>query len=431
MRMHKSYKNNNIDDNNRRYVRQRKGLSEKKAKVDYAIPRYLVKEEFNLLWDTQAQYYKQLKNKDLKNKIYDILFYENDHRPYATGNCIFIENEKRLSKAHPLSEKRRIYEAVNNIRIQELKEKRKLKINERDLIINELLFKGKKAGKRSISELLPLPKMFKVVLADMIMPYLYSTPEYKAIDFLANLDDKKLAETVEFMAEPERTDKEDYLYNDEQLIEILKKKFGTDNEQQISQLLAMLPTGRGSLGKTATVKILELLEKEVVSVREATDKLAKTDKRFISEEESARATQGKHEKLPYYGEILKTDTQPIAKWQQKINKTLNPDEAEFGKIANPAVHRILNQIRKVVNDVIRIYGRPYDINIELAREVGMSPEKINDYKKQQEENKAKNEKAVGYLKKYKIRNTDENRIGKTPSLLMAYLIILKVLKLSI
>ncbi|MCE5340210.1 MAG: type II CRISPR RNA-guided endonuclease Cas9 [Planctomycetaceae bacterium] len=408
MRMHKGYKNNNITDENRRYVRQRK--MDDKVKVDYAIPRYLVKEEFNLLWETQLKYYKQLKNNGLKGKIYDILFYENDSRPYATGNCIFIENEKRLAKAHPLSEKRRIYEAVNNIRIQEQKEQRKLRKNERDNIINELLMKGQKAGKKSISELLPLDKTFKVVLEDMIKPYLYSMPEYKAIDFLNNLDDDKLADVVEFMSEPRRDDKKDYLYNDEKVIEILKNKFSTDDEQQISQLIAMLPKGRGSLGNTATLEILKLLEKDVISIREATDKLAQTDKRFISEEEIARAMQGKYDTLPYYGEILKTDTQPIADWQKQINKSLNQQEKDFGKIANPAVHRILNQLRKLVNDIIRIYGKPYDINIELAREVGMSSKKKKEYETQQKKNKEKNEKAVEYLthKDIRLRVTSTN-----------------------
>ncbi|HBG26940.1 MAG: type II CRISPR RNA-guided endonuclease Cas9 [Planctomycetes bacterium GWF2_41_51] len=408
MRMHKAYKNNNITDENRRYVRQRKMGD--KVKVDYAIPRYLVKEEFNLLWETQSKYYKQLKNNGLKDKIYDILFYENDSRPYATGNCIFIENEKRLTKAHPLSEKRRIYETVNNIRVQEHKIQRKLRKDERDNIINELLMKGQKAGKKSISELLMLDKTFKVVLDDMIKPYLYSMPEYKAIDFLNKLDDEKLAGIVEFMAEPKREDKKDYLYNDEKVIEILKNKFSTDDERQISQLIAMLPKGRGSLGKTATTKILELLKNDVISIREATDKLAATDKQFISEEEIARAMQGEHDTLPYYGEILKTDTQPMADWQKQINKSLNPLEAKYGKIANPAVHRILNQLRRVVNDIIRIYGRPYDINIELAREVGMSSKKKKEYETQKKKNKEKNDKAVEYLthKDIRLRVTSTN-----------------------
>ena len=87
------------------------------------------------------------------------------------------------------------------------------------------------------------------------------------------------------MAEPKNPEKKYYLYNDDKVVEILKKQFGTDEETQISQLLAMLPKGRGSLGITATKKILELLDNEAISIREATDQLSQSDKRFISEEE--------------------------------------------------------------------------------------------------------------------------------------------------
>lgn len=407
MRLHPSYKNNNIKDENRQYVRQR---TKGGTKVDYAIPRYLVKDEFNRLWDTQSKYYKKLKDKQLKEKIYNILFYEHDHRPYAIGNCIFIEDEPRLPKAHPLNEKRRIYEAVNNIIIEELDSRRKLEKEERDKVINELLYKGTKIGKKAqaIKKLLGFGKDTNLVLADAIKPYLYSTPEYLSIDLFKNLDDDELGEIVDFMAEPRRNDKPDYLYNEEKTIEILKDKLNTKDDKLISQLLAMLPKGRGSLGKTATVEILKLLKEDVISNREATDKLSRTDNRFIAEEERARQIQGKYDKLPYYGKILTTDVQPIAGWQKKINKSLNPDEAKYGKIPNPAVHRILNQLRKVVNDIVRIYGRPYDINIELAREVGMSSKKKKAYESRRDENKKLNDNAAEYLIKNKVRVTRDN-----------------------
>ena len=48
-------------------------------------------------------------------------------RLYATGKCIYFREEDRLLKAHPLSEMRRIYEEVNNIRI--LNDMNKKKIN--------------------------------------------------------------------------------------------------------------------------------------------------------------------------------------------------------------------------------------------------------------------------------------------------------------
>ena len=129
------------------------------------------------------------------------------------------------------------------------------------------------------------------------------------------------------------------------------------------------------LGISATKIILEKLKEDVLTHREITDKLAETDKRFMAEEEIARQNQGKCFQLPYYGEILQTDTAPLPPLMINNNQSLNPDEIKWGKIANPAVHMILNQIRLVVNEIIKIYGKPYDINIELGRDVGMSTKK--------------------------------------------------------
>ena len=96
---------------NDKTVRQKKYAIEKNI-VDYAIPRYLVKDEFNQIWDMQAKYFPQMNKENLKKEIYDILFFEKSVAPFATGKCIYFREEDRLLKAHPLSEMRRIYEEV-------------------------------------------------------------------------------------------------------------------------------------------------------------------------------------------------------------------------------------------------------------------------------------------------------------------------------
>lgn len=90
------------------------------------------------------------------------------------------------------------------------------------------------------------------------------------------------------------------------------------------------------------------------------------------------------------------------------NKSLNPDEVKWGKIANPAVHMILNQIRLVVNEIIKIYGKPYDINIELGRDVGMSTKKKKEFENRQKQNEKLNEEAKNYLKEHKIAINNKN-----------------------
>lgn len=395
---------------NDKTVRQKKYAIEKNI-IDYAIPRYLVKDEFNQIWNKQAEFYPQMKKENLKKEIYDILFYERPAAPYATGKCIYFRDEDRLLKAHPLSEMRRIYEEVNNIRILNDMSKRKLTLEERDSIINELLLKGQNAGKQAIKKLLNLSAQHKISLVDdrVIKAYLYSRPEFANNEYLQKMNEDELSSFIEFLSEPKISqDKNGRLYNEDALIEYLKPILKIDDEKEIGNLLTKLPKGRGMLGISATKIILEKLKEDVLTHREITDKLAEIDKRFMAEEEIARQNQGKCFQLPYYGEILQTDTAPLPPLMINNNKSLNHDEIKWGKIANPAVHMILNQIRLVVNEIIKIYGKPYNINIELGRDVGMSTKKKKEFENRQKQNEKLNEEAKKYLKEHKIVINSKN-----------------------
>ena len=394
-------------------VRQRaKETLIKEEPVKYAIARYLVKEEFEKIWTKQESYFPALANKDFKKKIYEILFFELPSAPYANGKCVYVDQEYRLLKAHPLSEERRIFETVNNISLLSDGNKRKLMKGERDKIIEELLMKGQKANKTSVIKTLGLDKKTDVTFSDEkgIAPYLYSKKEFTSLPSFSKISKKELEELIEFIAEPIIPgDKHGRLYREDDLLDQLQGRMNIDNKKTVSDLLVKIPKGRSQLGPTATCELLEILKAEVISHREAADRLVrKGDKRFQSEEMLAQQKQGQYKKLPYYGEILEKDTMPIHPWQKARNKTLNADEAKYGKLANPAVHMMLNQLRLVVNDLIRRYGRPYQINIELGREVGMSAKKKSEYKKNKKSNDKLNEEARGYLEEKKLPKTYQN-----------------------
>lgn len=52
-----------------------------------------------------------------------------------------------------------------------------------------------------------------------------------------------------------------------------------------------------------------------------------------------------------------------------VHGTLPPVREALPTLRNPAVERALTELRKVVNAVVREYGKPYEIRIELAREL--------------------------------------------------------------
>ncbi|HZF60967.1 MAG TPA: hypothetical protein VEZ52_05020 [Desulfovibrio sp.] len=83
--------------------------------VDYAVPRFLVKDEFRKIWEQQSRHYKEL-TPELEQEIFRLIFSDHPHAPYATGYCTLIVGQKRLPRMHRLAEQRRIYEQLANVR---------------------------------------------------------------------------------------------------------------------------------------------------------------------------------------------------------------------------------------------------------------------------------------------------------------------------
>ncbi len=64
---------------------------------------------------------------------------------------------------------------------------------------------------------------------------------------------------------------------------------------------------------------------------------------------------------------------------------------------NPVVLRALNQARKVVNAIVRRYGSPMAVNIEMARDLSRPLDERNKIRKEQEDYRARNEKDKAFF----------------------------------
>lgn len=114
--------------------------------------------------------------------------------------------------------------------------------------------------------------------------------------------------------------------------------------------------------------------------------------------------------LPYYAEALPDVAANAGK------KRGDKAEQDFGIIGNPTVHIALNQLRKVVNELIDLYGKPESIHIELARDLKMTKDqKAKLEKKQRGEQKineviAKELENIAHKHGIVVENTYTNRL---------------------
>lgn len=79
---------------------------------------------------------------------------------------------------------------------------------------------------------------------------------------------------------------------------------------------------------------------------------------------------------------------------------LPTNNAEINEIPNPVVKRAVTQTIKLMNAIIREYGSPVEVHIELAREMGHTFDDRTKMRKSMEDNKARNEQI-----KKKLRET--------------------------
>ncbi len=90
-------------------------------------------------------------------------------------------------------------------------------------------------------------------------------------------------------------------------------------------------------------------------------------------------------------------------------KLPKPDE-----IPNPIVNKALHEVRRVVNALIKEYGKPDAIRIEMARDLEMNTKKYKAFLKQQKANSQANDEAVKAFHDIGLKNPHLN-LRKYPS----------------
>ena len=340
-------------------VRTRLGMVQSDDKqvsgYDFYPTRALFEEEFTKLWAVQAAYYPEVLTDALCDEIWQIIFYQRPLKEPKIGLC-FFEDEQRMAKAHPLFQERRLYETVNALRVvEDGHEARPLTLDQRDALVLKLQDAKTVsfAQLRKVLKLLP-DQRFSLERGNrtkvdgnevrFAMKKAYGA-NWSALSFE---DQWAIIQAVR-KAEDTAT-----------LLDQLQSEFGMDEDQAKEVAQVTLPDGYGRLSETATRKILEKLKADVVLYCNAA--------RDIYGSHSDDGTGEILEKLPYYGELLQRHVIPgshDAKQHDPVK-----DAAEYwGRITNPTVHIGLNQLRRLVNDIIRIHGMPDQIVVELARDL--------------------------------------------------------------
>lgn len=345
--------------------------------------RDMFEQEFHLLWEKQREYYPDVLTDALKYGrrgpqtypreplplkrhqgrtllqefgFHGLLFFQRSlYWPKSVvGRCDLEPREKRCERADRRAQRFRLLNEVNNLRIiPQTGDVRALTSEEREKVI-ALLSKVKEA------DFDRLRKELKLFEGDVFNLEAGSRKKLDGAPIDYALANRKLFGPAWWKRpDDQRTAIVRSLLDDEEP-EILRKattEWGCDEPlaHALAEVdLTAIVRGYSSLSVTAIEKLLPHLEQGLpLMTRDGTP--------------SALAAAG----------YLRPDQRSLRKGE------LLPLPSE--KITNPLVRQALFEVRKVVHAVIREWGRPQAIHIELAREVQGSPQKRAEAARQMRE----------------------------------------------
>jgi len=386
-----------------RYRELRLTTPEGKARLDKRydlyIDRAMVEQEFDAIWKAQARLTPALFTETARAALKDTLLFQRRLRPVEPGRCTLLPEYPRAPLALPSTQRFRIYQEVNNLRIVDaLLSERPLTLAERDTLVHALERRAK-VKFDSMRKLLKLSGDSRFNLEDV-----------KRSELKGNLTTAILAKAQHFgdrwfsltLAQQDaivaRLVEEE---SEAALVAFLEQHWQceTGAAQRIAELA--LPDGYGSLSQQALDRVLPHLADAVVSFADAarlagfhhSQLQANTavpgvtiELEGVNLETGELRTWHVFRALPYYGMVLQRHV------GFGTGSESDPPEKRYGKIANPTVHIGLNQLRLVVNAIINRYGHPREVVLEVARDLKQSQEERDNENRRQADNQKRNER---------------------------------------
>ena len=337
--------------------------------------RKMYQDELALIWIEQEQYFSHLPT-DFMSKdqgVLQIVFYQ---RPLKLkkdriGTCSLEPKNCRAAMARLETQQFRYLQDVNNLQYFERHTDQWLSISHEDkkTLINYFEH-NPRVTITALKKQLGLDKLTKINLEAKNLKGNITACEIRSVigEQWDNYEEEKQAALVEDLLSIKKKSA---------LKTRLISHWGMTKAKAIELCLLEFEPGHGSLSLKAIRKLLPFLQQGLI----------------YSRNDYATGELGALQAAGYLD---------VEKEQQDFNKLGAPV-----KTSNPIVNKGLNELRRVVNAIIKQYGKPDIIRIEMARDLEMNTKRYKENEAQQLKNRKENEKAVDAYKKLGL--------GKYPS----------------
>jgi CRISPR-associated endonuclease Csn1 len=371
-------------------VRARRRGVGAKAEWDLYPSRAMYEAEFDALWAAQARHNPMLTDA-ARDEIRGILFFQRELRPVDPGKCALDPTDQRAPWALPSAQRFRLLQQLADLKWIDLEQREHALDPYQRAKVLEKLERTKELSFDAMRRQLGFGSEIRFNLESEKRTHL-------------NGDDTgaRLARKTAFgtrwwnltLAARDAIVERLLAEEDERaLLDTAMQEWSLDADAARVVSEMPLPEGYMRLGRGALSKLVPIM---------ASKGLGYSD---------AAAEAGYHhsdrrgeilDALPYYGAAL----EHAVAWGS--GNPDDPEEARYGRIANPTVHIGLNQLRKVVNALVRLYGPPSEIVVELARELKLGKEQKDRIAERQTREQKKNDERRRKLAELGLPENGEN-----------------------
>ena len=343
--------------------------------------RKMVEDEFEEFWTAQSAFYPEILDDNLKTEIKQIIFYQRPIQSqrgligkcsFETGEFIIKDGKKYFQKrgknrcdmARQEAQRLRYWQDINNLQLQDrdslnwriLTPEEKAKLADEFEKKKEVTYKG-------LRKLLRIGEDVRINL-EANEKKLYGNKTAAAF--------RKVIGKIwdEFSDEKQNLLTEDFfrIESEISLCNRLKDFWNFSDEQVVELLKVELESGYSRCSLKAIRKVLPKMQEG------------------LRYDEAVTTVYGDHRK--------QFNTQSFEKLP------LPPKD-----LRNPIVSKALHELRKVINAILREYGKPDEIHLEMARDLKLTAKQKERTIKQQNENQKANERAAEFYKqKFGLEN---------------------------
>lgn len=382
----------------KKYLMEGKPVHNKGGDYSMCVSRDILVKEIELLFEKQKEFGNNFATDKNKEKYLDIFLSQRnfDEGPgkgsQYTGShdvkkCEIYRDEDVAAKGTYTSEWATIYQKINNLSIICGGDRRRLSNEERQIAV-ELAKKVEKVTYKAFRKAIKLDDDYRFSALN------YSEKKKqgkKKNEGESKSDVVEINDVVDSLA---CEDKGDFITakNSNKIVKALNDNLKSDIEliDEIAEICTKYKSENLFRSAIAESKIIGgRLDEETI------EKLSKIDMKGYGH----LSLHVLREILPYleegmvYSDAMQKAGHNHSEHNFEKQKFLGTKEVydAIGGVTSPVVKRALSQTVKVIDAVIRQYGSPYAINIELARDMSMTKDERDKLKKENDARAAKNE----------------------------------------